>query len=162
MRSRLSGFFALAVIGSGVAHGYEFEIDATSIGQGYQLVWFRPNGEDVLLNRRRFTQSLRLYLWDMLAPRRDPGYPDRPRPKAPFDLYFVSSLRFDNDFGSFTQGEVTAGTETDPATKLVPELENQDKALDVLYAYLGGRDVGGFVDWQLGRQMRVDTLDWYS
>jgi hypothetical protein len=163
MRSRLSGFLALALIlGSVRAYAYEFEIDATSIGQGYQLVWFRPNSGDVILNRRRFTQSLRLHVWDILTPRRDPGYPDRAPKKAPFDMYFTSSLRFDNDFGGYTQGEITAGTETDPATRLVPELQNNDKALDVLYAYLGGRDVGGFVDWQLGRQMRVDTLDWYS
>ena len=165
MRSRRSGFLVLALIlgsGSTGAFAYEFEIQATSIGQAYQLVWIRPNGGDVLLNRRRFTQSLRLHLWDILSPRRDPGYPDRPAKKAPFDLYFTSSLRFDNDFGGYTQAEVTSGTETDPATKLVPELANQDKSLDVLFAYLGARDVGGFVDFQLGRQMRVDTLDWYS
>ena len=171
MRRRRSGFLVLAVVpsaflwvllGADVARAYEFEIQATSIGQGYQLVWFRPNSEEVLLNRRRFTQSLRLHIWDILSPRKDPGYPDRPKKKAPFEMYFTSSLRFDNDFGGFTQGDVTSGTETDPATKLVPELANYDKALDVLYAYVGGRDVGGLVDFQLGRQMRVDTLDWFS
>src|SRR5687767_465090 len=98
MRSRLSGFVALALIlgsASAPALAYEFEIQAASIGQGYQLVWFRPNEGDVVLNRRRFTQALRLHVWDILTPRRDPGYPDRPAKKAPFDMYFTSSLRFD-------------------------------------------------------------------
>src|SRR5262245_49924137 len=143
MRSRLSGFLAVAVVLTAApdAGAYEFEIEATSIGQAYQLVWFRPNHEDVILNRRRFTQSLRLHIWDILAPRRDPGYPDRAPPRAPAEVYFTSSLRFDNDFGSFTQGDVVHGSQTDPAKQLAPELQNYDRALDLLYAYVGARDV---------------------
>ena len=156
------GVFSCA-LAAAPAWAYDFEIESHSVGQGYQLRWFRPRDGDVLLNRRRFTQSLRLSIWDMLEPEPDPGKPDEKK-YAPFELYFTSSLRFDHDFGSFTQGEVTfptAGVSDEaPAPTAVPELRQGDHQLDVLYAYVGGRDLFGFLDFQLGRQLSVDTLEW--
>src|SRR5262245_47751749 len=85
------------------AAAYEFTVEARSIGQGYQLRWFRFS-QEALLNRRRFVQTLRLHIWDILRPGFDPAYPDKPR-VAPVDLYFVSSFRFQHDFGGWTQGD---------------------------------------------------------
>lgn len=151
-------------VAAGTAHAYDFEIDATATGQAYQLRWFQPSGADRVVNIRRFTQSLGLSLWNLLEHTPDPGHPDRKPKKPPADVYFTSSMRLDHDFGSFTQGRVTHGdpAEVDPAKQLSPELGAMDLRLEVLYAYLGVRDLGGFVDLQLGRQMQVSELDWTS
>ncbi len=147
------------------AGAYEFHIASSSVGQGYQVRWLRLSERDRWLNRRRFTQSLRLDVWDILAPAYDPGYPDQLR-RAPVDLYFTSSLRFDNDFGEYADGTIThdeAGVELrDAARTLVPELDQDTLQLDMPYAYLGGRRLGGWLDFRLGRQLEVQTFDWYS
>lgn len=147
------------------ARAYEFEIEARTEAQGYQLRWFRFSEPDRLLNRRRFTQSLRLHLWDILAPPVDPGYPDR-RKKGPFELTFTSSLRFNHDFGGFVRGETSYLLDEtmvdEAAITAVPELHNEAMELDVLYAVLSARDLFGRLDVHLGRQLVVDTLDWHS
>jgi hypothetical protein len=157
----------------GVARAYDFEIDARTTGQGYQVRWVLPSTGDLLLDVRRITQSLDLHIWNILEPRADPGYPDSPRKKAPFDLYFTSSLRLDHDFGSFTNGlafqrdfdrngELT-DTRVVSAQSLFPELGDRSMDLDLLWAYLGGRGLlGGRLSFELGRQLFVDTLDWFA
>ncbi len=156
---------ALVVSSATAAHAYDFEIRATTVGQGYQRRWLRFGRSDRLLNVRRITQSLRLDIWNILEPPVDPGYPDK-QPRAPFDLYFTTSLRLDHDFGEYTRGEVAfplgPGVAVLAATEAVPELEHQAYGLDLLYAYVGARDVGGRVDLRLGRQLSVDLLEWYS
>jgi hypothetical protein len=152
--------------GAGVASAYEFHVDAQSTAQGYQVRWLRGNEEDRLLNRRRFTQTLGLDVWNILDPGVDPDHPDRPR-RAPFQLYFTSQLRLDHDFGGYLGGNVDYLQQgvivTDPATQLVPELAFQNRALDVLWAYLGGRGLmGGVLDFKLGRQLEVESMDWYA
>lgn len=156
---------AAVVFGASPVGAYDFEIGATTIGQGYQLRWFRFSERDRLLNRRRFTQSLRLHIWNILEPPVDPAFPDKRR-KAPFDLYFTTSMRFDHDFGSYASGDTRyplgGMTIVEDAIDAFPDLANQHMELDVLYAYVGGRRLFGFLDFQLGRQLTVDTLDWYS
>ncbi|MBI4509286.1 MAG: hypothetical protein HY698_06595 [Deltaproteobacteria bacterium] len=144
------------------AWAYDFEVESTTVGQGYQLRWFR-RGQDVFLNRRRLSQSLRLHVWNILEPS---GEPADDRREAPFELYFTSSMRLDHDFGEVTQGDVAYGAgsqrEVEPARDVVPELDNSHLALDVLHAYLGARGILGFLDLELGRSLVVDSLDWFS
>jgi hypothetical protein len=156
---------ALALGGARPAAAYEFQIDAQTIGQGYQLRWLRPGEEDRLLNRRRFTQTLRLEVWNILEPPFDPAYPEKPR-RAPFELYVSTSLRVDHDFGEYQRGQVAyeigGVAEEDLAVDAVPELDEMHRQLDVLWAYVGGRDLWGRVDFKLGRQLEVDALDWFA
>src|SRR5262249_34418448 len=109
-------FSTLATLGAiPAADAYDFAVEASSIGQGYQVRWFRPRSGDLLLNRRRFTQNLELHLWNLLAPTPDPGHLD-PQGKAPVDLYFTSSMRFDHDLGNFTRGQITYMSGAVPVT----------------------------------------------
>jgi hypothetical protein len=156
-----------AAVGAARAHAYEFAIEARTIGQAYQLRVFQSPGRDALLNRRRFTEALGVHLWDLLTPAVDPAFPDRPRERAPFDLYFTSSMRLDHDFAAWHDGAVSfAISPTDRTTRqaleVVPELSEGDLDLDVLYAYLGGRGIGGFLDFELGRQAVVEPFEWLS
>jgi hypothetical protein len=144
------------------ALAYEFEVRATTLGQGSGLRSFRLLGEDLHLARRRFTQSLSLSVWNI-------GRPDRgrafqlyaPEPRGA-QYYAALTLRIDHDFGDATSGTIDVGNQRFDAVDLIPELETSLLALDVLFAYVGGTDVGGFLDFELGRQLHVDALDWWS
>src|SRR5262249_32621818 len=120
--------------------------------------------------RRRLTQTLGLEVWDLLEPDADPassyGRPDAPR-LAPFQLYFSSQLRVNHDFGEYEQGDIIYSTgpgmsARTTALDAVPQIGADNLALEVLYAYLGARGIGGIVDAELGRQVVVDNLDWYA
>jgi hypothetical protein len=144
-------------LGSGSLHAYDFEVEVETTGQGYEQVWYRPGASDVRLQRRRFTQALRLHIWDLLGP----SAWTEPAPKAPIDLYVTTSLRLDHDFGAFTQGLIVPDrTDPGPAYDLVPELDTGRLALDVLFAYVGGRTER--VEFELGRQVAFDTFDAYA
>ncbi len=127
-----------------VARGYEFEIDAETIGQGYQL----RSGDDTLVNRRRLTQYLGLNLYN-LGPHDVIGRPlDR-------DQFYVSvSLRFDGELGDYATLPQLSGR--------TPERELLPDKLDILWAFVGARNLFGFVDAKLGRQIFVDLFDFYS
>jgi hypothetical protein len=173
MPPRRLGIVAAALGATGAALGgfpasvaaYELEISARTIGQGYQLRWLRPGEEDRLLNRRRFTQLVRLDVWNILAPAFDPDRPDAAR-RAPFELYVSTSLRLDHDFGDYQRGLIAYSNggiaEEDPALSIVGELGENNRALDVDWAYLGGRGLWGAVDFKLGRQLELEPLDWYA
>ena len=62
-------------------------------------------------------------------------------------------MRFDTDFGSYMTGAPTGATS-------IPELKQSQ--VDILYAFLGGRRIGGRVDFQLGRQIHFDLVDFYA
>jgi hypothetical protein len=127
-----------------VAGAYDFEIDAETIGQAYQL----RAADDALVNRRRITQYLGLHVFN-LGPHDDLG---RPLPRN--QIYLTTAMRFDADMGDFPSlTELTGRT---------PERELMTEKLDLLYAYLGGHDLFGFLDFQLGRQILVDLYDWTS
>ena len=164
----------LAVTGPGLerpAWGYEFEVTAQTIGQGYQLRSFRLLGGDLSLSRRRFTQTLSLNIWDLggrvrdrrlLSDRRgdDVGLLRGP------NLYITTYLRLDHDFGAWSTGSLVTGVSgINPldAVDLVPELENGLIALDVLYGYAAAEDLaGGWLDVYAGRLLEVGALDWTS
>lgn len=139
--------FTLAVVSlcaAPRARAYDFEVDAETIGQAYQL----RAADDALINRRRIDQYLGLSIFN-LGPHDDLG---RPLPRNQF--YLSASMRFDADMGDFPSlTELTGRT---------PEEELFTEKLDLLYAYVGGRDLFGFLDFELGRQIMVDLYDWTS
>lgn len=142
-------FFAPLAAAS-IARAADFEVEAETIGQGYQLRQCDDAGRcDTLLDRRRLTQYLNLHAFrilpdDWTGPRHDRNH-----------LYFTSSLRFDTDFGNYLNA---------PASGRIPELPRAQSAdeFQLLYAVLGGVDMFGFLDFQLGRQIVFDLMDFYS
>ena len=129
------------------ARAYDFSVDVRTIGQGYQVRGFAPDGSNELLSRRRLTQYLDLNVFDI-----GPG--DWHGDDGGRNVFYVdASLRFDADFGGYLLGAPTG-------VNAIREL-NQNE-LDILYAFLGGRNVGGHVDFQLGRQIHFDLIDFYA
>jgi hypothetical protein len=142
VRALLALFFALMV--SARAQAYDFSIDAETIGQAYQL----RAADDALVNRRRITQYLGLHIFNM-GPRDDLG---RPLPNNQF--YVTASLRFDADAGDFPSlTQLTGYTQ---------QHEIFAEKLDLLYAFIGGNNIAGLLDFKLGRQIMVDLYDWYA
>jgi hypothetical protein len=127
-----------------LARAYDFQIDAATIGQAYQL----RAADDALVNRRRLTQYLGLHVFN-LGPRDELG---RPLPRNQF--YLTAALRLDAELGDFPSLTELVGR--------TPERELFAEKLDLLYAFLGGNDLFGFLDFQLGRQILVDLYDWTS
>jgi hypothetical protein len=127
-----------------LARAYDFQVDAETIGQAYQL----RDADNALVNRRRLSQYLGLHVFN-LGPRDDLG---RPLPRN--QLYLTASLRFDADMGEYPNLTELSGR--------TPERELFQEKLDLLYAYLGGNDLFGFLDFQLGRQILIDLYDWTS
>jgi hypothetical protein len=144
----LVGVAVWAAAAPGRAWAYDVTIDVRTIGQGYQVRGFSPTGTSELLTRRRLTQLLNLSVYD-IEPSRwrgdDPG--------ARNVIYFDASLRFDTDFGNYMLGRPTGQDD-------IREL--QQSQVDVLYAFLGGRRIGGRLDFQLGRQIHYDLVDFYA
>jgi hypothetical protein len=129
------------------AAAYDFSLSVRTIGQGYQVRRFAADGSNELLSRRRLTQYMDLAVFD-LAPSRWRG-DDGDRNL----IYFDASLRFDSDFGGYMLGRPTGIDE-------IREL--QQNQFDILYAFLGGRNIGGRVDFELGRQIRFDLVDFFA
>ena len=127
-----------------LARAYDFEVDAQTIGQAYQL----RAADEALVNRRRLTQYLGLHIFN-LGPQDDLG---RPLPRN--QLYLTSSMRFDADLGDYASVAELSGR--------TPERDLTAERLDLLYAYLGGDNLFGFLDFQLGRQVLIDLYDWTS
>ncbi|HEY2730848.1 MAG TPA: hypothetical protein VGK52_12980 [Polyangia bacterium] len=132
------------------ARAYDFSIDLRTIGQGYQVRGFAPGGGNELLTRRRLTQVLNLSVFDIEPGRWHADDEDRTARNV---VYVDASLRFDSDFGGYMTGRPQGADE-------IREL--QQSQVDVLYAFIGGRRMGGRVDFQLGRQLHFDLVDFYA
>ncbi len=144
----MGGLVGLVVCGAPApARAYDFSVDVRTIGQGYQVRGFAPDGSNELLSRRRLTQYLDLNVFD-IGP--DSWHGDDGGRNV---FYVDASVRLDADFGGYTLGAPTG-------LNSIQEL-NQNE-LDILYAFLGGRNIGGHVDFQLGRQIHFDLIDFYS
>jgi hypothetical protein len=142
-RTLLIGLGLGAGLGSNrVAHALQTEVDATLDAQFYSLQ--SPYGSP-LVQRRRYTQTLALNLYDLQADRRPLGH----------TLSFKSRLRLDADFGQRPE-------ERNPdSASYVPGLV--EAPLDVMYAYLEGqRYLDGYLGFRLGRQYVVDSLGFWS
>ncbi len=83
------------------ALAYDFAVDLRTIGQGYQVRGFAPDGRNELLSRRRLTQYLDLAVSDIgpSAWHGDDGGRNL--------FYFDASLRLDADFGGYLLGAPT-------------------------------------------------------
>jgi hypothetical protein len=144
------------------APAYEFEVLARTLGQGYALRSLRFSGPDLVLTGRRFTQTVNLSIWDLGGRLRDRRLHDIDRKGGP-NLSFTGYLRIDHDFGAWSTGSLVLGNRIFDAVDLVPELESTLLDLEILYAYFAAEELmDGTVDIYVGRQLDVDTLDWFS
>jgi hypothetical protein len=126
------------------AAGYDAQVDASVDAQFYT---YRSPFGDPVVRRRRYTQTLALAVHDIGG-----GSPD---PHAP-QLSFRARMRLDGDFGQ-------SGAERDPESpgRFIPELEQAP--VDVMYAYLEGKNLaGGLLGFRAGRQYVTDALGWWS
>lgn len=148
--SRSPGALAVVLVVVGLAHSaraYDFGVSVKTVGQGYQERRYGSSGASELLSRRRLTQYLNLSIFN-IAPEDWRGR-DGDRNSISFEL----GIRFDSDFGEFLL-ERPRGADD------IGELRQNQ--IDVLYAYLMARDVGGHLDLQIGRQLHNDLVDFYS
>jgi hypothetical protein len=124
------------------ALAFQTEIDATLDAQFYSLQ--SPYGSP-LVQRRRYTQTLALNLYDIQADRRPLGH----------TLSFKSRMRLDADFGQRPE-------ERNPdSSSYIPGLV--EAPVDVMYAYLEGqRYLDGYLGFRLGRQYVVESLGFWS
>ena len=134
----------LLLIVAAPALGYDWELQSETVGQGYQIRRLLDGGQTEMLSRRRLTQDLGLGVYN-LAP---DDWTDEGKKNQ---LYVVTRLRFETDFGNYPELA---------ARQLIPELRRYDFTL--LYGYVGGRDLWGRVDFQAGRQISMDLMDFYS
>ncbi len=111
------------------AQAVDVHVSSQTVGQGYQLI---TAGGDVL-KRSRLNQFLGLSVLDFMGDNTN-------------SMSFVSSFRFDSDFG-ITESEQDA----------IPQLTNNN--LSVMYLYLDFQDLGGMIDLRVGRQLLIDELD---
>lgn len=130
-RAALWGALAVAsVLAVGDAHAVNFRVQAETVGDAYQLV----TSSNLLINRRRLHQYLGLQASDLLS-------------DGEYALNAAVMFRFDADFGL-----------TDEDTDGISPFRRQQ--LSVQYAWVDGRDVAGFIDFRLGRQLHADALDY--
>jgi len=144
------------------AAAYEFEVRARTIGQGLALRVFRPITGDATLSRRRFTQVLTLSIWN-LGDRKDRDWSRyTPRKRGP-KISVSGTLRVDHDFADWVSGSVDVGGQVYDAVDLVPELEENAFALDVMTLYVAAEELwDGRLDIYAGRQLTVGSLEWFS
>jgi len=147
-RTSVAGLVVVGVLlSAGRARAYDFVLNSRTIGQGYAERRYGAGGNAELLARRRVTQYLNLSVFNI-----EPDHwhgPDADRNLFSFEV----ALRFDGDFGTYLTRRPT-GPDS------IGEL--QQSQVDILFAYLLARDVGGHVDVQLGRQLHYDLVDFYS
>lgn len=163
-RAKIAATVGLLVFASAPRDGtaYEFEANAQSVGQGNSLRTLRLRSANEHLLRRRISQSLRLHIWD-LASHGDGVSRFDPQPVKGPKLYFSSYLRLDQEFGSYGTGQLLLNGEFRDAIDVIPELEQGSLQFDLLYGYFGAEGLyGGRLDLFIGRQMEVETLDWFN
>jgi hypothetical protein len=120
---------------------------ARTIGEGYMVR--APQGQ--LLSRRRIVQYVNLGVLDILPPR-EPG--KLRRDPGDGQLRIVTSMRLRHDFGAYQRE--ASGTAGD----LIASLDGRQ--IDLLYGYLEGDSIGGWVDFRAGRQLEMSGLDFYA
>jgi hypothetical protein len=141
---------AVASLGWGTeAAASEVRMTSRTIGEGYTVRLPGPAGQ--LVGRRRLSQYVNLGAFELLPPKR----PDRfRRDPDEAQLQVVASMRLRHDFGTFTR--LALGD----SARLTGSLDSRQ--IDLLYGYLEGRNLGGWVDFKLGRQFEMSGLDFYA
>lgn len=141
------------------ASAYEFEVEAQTFGQGYALRSLRFQGPSLRLPRRRFTQTLGLYIWDI---GKEPGLRENLHAPGPA-IYITTYLRIDHDFGAWSSGTLAYDGRLLDAVDVIPELESSLLSLEVLYGYMAAEGLfDDKVDIYAGRLLEVSALDWWS
>ncbi len=110
----------------------DFQVHSRTIGDMYSHLRSSWDGEDPI-ERQRIHQLLSLNIFDMTN-------------DGTNQVYFVSSLRVDADFGV-----------TDVDQDEVPGMSRSEVAL--LYGYLEARKLMGWLDVRVGRQYEIDAID---
>jgi len=127
------------------ADAYEFWLRSQTIGQAFQLREYALVGPDLLLGRRRYTQTLALRIWDI------GDYAKQRRisrlPEQGVRISFHSYLRIDHDFGTFANSRITVGDRRRDALDIIPELDEVLINLDLLYGYA---EIAGIADDRVG------------
>ena len=130
------------------ARAYDFTVDVRTIGQGYQVRRLRARRQQraaVAAAAHAVPRPERVRHRARALARR------RRRPQRPL-LRRLAALRQ-------RLRRLHAGRGRRAATRSASCKQNQ---IDILYAFLGGRNVGGHVDFQLGRQIHFDLVDFYA
>lgn len=127
------------------ARAYDVEVNSETIGQGYQII----AGDRSIIQRARLDQYLGLNIFN-LGPKDATG-----APMARNQWYFASSMRLQFDFGDYPPGNNNLG-----GRDTFQEIPNN--RFELLYAYFGGRDLGGFLDLKVGRQIDYDNFSFIS
>lgn len=110
----------------------QFRVRSETIGDAYQIV----RADQGLINRRRLHQYLGLDAFDLT------GHGDA-------RLNLVTLFRFDADFG-------LEDRDLDGVDGMRGLQRNQ---LSIQAAYVEGREIGGFLNFRLGRQLHADAID---
>jgi hypothetical protein len=135
--------FAITAL-TGTARAYDAEVDASTVGQAYQLRGLTGNP---IISRRRVTQTLQLGVYNI---------GDATREGAP-QVTFKARMRMDADFG-MSRDEYTLPPNL---ARYVPLL--QPAPVELMYGYLEGRRfAGGYLGFKVGRQYQIDPLGWYA
>ena len=106
-----------------------FQVHAETVGDFYQLL----NASNEVLNRRQIHQYVGFGAYDLLG-------------DGEHQLSISTLMRFDADFG-------IAEDEIDPQNN------SRTAQLTIQHAVIEGRDLFGFLDFKLGRQLHADPLD---
>ncbi len=148
----MCGWGTLAVIVAALAadpaHAGEVQVVSRTLGEGYVVQVPGDGGQ--LLRRRRLVQMVSLGVYGLLPPppgqaRRDP---------ADGQLRIRTSLRLRHDFGDFQRGA------SGRAGALVGAVDGRQ--VDLMFGYLEGERLGGWVDLRLGRQLEASGLDFFA
>src|SRR5262245_13278770 len=124
-------------------HAYQAEVSAALNVQSYTL---RSPYGDPIVRRRRYTPPLGVSVYDVQGDHVVGGP----------ELSFRARMRLDADFGQ-------NDAERDPARSDVYVPGLQQTPLDLMYAYLEGRNyLDGYVGFRLGRQYTIDALGLWS
>lgn len=132
-----------------IAEAAEVRVSSRTIGEGYVIV--APGSEARLLRRRRLVQYINLGVYELLPPREADQWR---RDLDDGQLELVASMRLRQEFGDYL-------SDAGPDSRSM--LESVDgRQIDLMYGYLQGRRIGGFLDFRAGRQFETSGLDWYA
>jgi hypothetical protein len=141
--------FGAALLAAPTTRAADVRTVSRTVGEGYMLRVPGPEGH--LLSRRRLVQYVNLGVYRILPPKRAKEMFRDPRDGQ---LQIVTSLRVRHDFGTFQRNA------TGNAARLIESLDGRQ--IDVLFGYLEGRSLGGWVDLRAGRQLEMSGLDFYA
>lgn len=151
---RRTGAIALAALGGLLltaprARAYDFELQSRSEAQGYQLRRYERDGVS-FVNRLRFAQYLGLRVYNLIDA---DAARARRRGRPPALVFVHAQLRFQTDFGGFAP-DIAAG---EPAAR-----ELHDNRFELLLGAVEARNLLGWIDLSLGRQLDTELFDFFA